>query len=173
VLGSHYNEGEAKKMATVKYPVQAWYATATEDLNGRITPDDPSYDWVGTSDPDEIIANATHVLGSRLSIGLESQFSTVLVVADLSKMGGRPIGAMADYIAVLALTQSKGLDGCKDLQTITNLFSPNCPQAQAASEATPVDIAYLHALYSTDPALLAGVQQGSIQFEMSRTLKGK
>ena len=172
-LGAHYTQGEARALATVKHPIQAWYATATQDLNGRVIPDDPEADWQATSDPDEIVANATHAEGSRLRLGLMSQFASVLVVADSTKVAGRQLGALSDYIAMLALTQSKSLDGCRDLPTITNLFATDCAGAGTASEATAADLAYLRTLYSTSGGLIGAVQQGAIMSEMRRALKTK
>jgi hypothetical protein len=172
-LGFHYGAGEARRMAVVSHPIQAWYATATQDLKGRVTPDDPDFDWTPTQSVDDILANATAAEGSRLRSGLQSQFSSVLVIADGAKVAGRPIGALADYIAVLALTQSKALDGCRDLPSITNLFSAGCAQTLAPSEATAADIAFLRGLYSTNATLFGDVQQIAIASEMKRSLKAK
>ena len=172
-VGFHYTQGEAKQLARVTHPIQAWYATETEDLKGRVTPDDPDFDWTPTQNPDDILANATAAEGSRLRSGLQSRFSSVLVVADTTKVLGRPIGALADYIAVLALAQAKALDGCRDLPSITNLFSTDCPQPQTPGEATAADLAFLRGLYSTNATLFGDIQQLAIASEMKRSLKSK
>jgi hypothetical protein len=173
LLGFHYSQGEAKALAVVSHPIQAWYATATQDYHGRVTPDDPAGDWTPTQNPDDIIANATAAEASRLRSGLQSQFSSVLVVGDISKIVGRDLGAVGDYIAVLALTQSKNLDGCRDLPSITELLSPACPDSQFVLQATAADLAYLRSLYSTDSTLFGGIQQGAIATEMKSALKEK
>ena len=172
LLGFHYTRSEAEALAKVTHPIQAWYATATQDLNGRVIPDDPEADWQATSDPDEIVANATHAEGSRLRSGLKSQFSSVLVVVDSAKIAAHGIGALSDYIAMLALTQSQNLDSCRALPTISNLFTAGCATA-AVTEVTPVDLAYLKGLYEMGGTNFGALQQSAIAWEIKKALKAK
>jgi len=173
LLGWHYTDAEAKHLAVVDHPVQAWYATATQDYHGRVTSDDPSFDWTPVTDAQDILDNATAAEGSRLRSGLQSQFASVLVVADTSKIVGRNLGAVGDYIAVLALTRAKDQGGCRDLPSITELFSPDCADSSIVLQATAGDLAYLRGLYSVNPTLYGDLQQGSIASEMKASLKAR
>jgi hypothetical protein len=138
-----------------------------------VTTDDPAGDWTSTHNTDDILNNATAAEASRLRSGLQSQFQSVLVMADTSKLAGRDLRAVSDYIAVLALTQAKAVDGCRDLPSITELLSPDCPDSQIVLQATAADLAYLRGLYDTESTLFGDLQQGSIATEMKRSLKTK
>jgi len=49
---------------------------------------------------------------------VRSAFYHILIVADPGKLQDHGIGPLADYIAMLALTQVNSLDGCKPLPSI-------------------------------------------------------
>ncbi len=88
-------------------------------------------------------------------------------------LAGYEIGALADYIAFLALAQPRSLDDCQQLPTILNLLAPGCPGADAARELTASDLGYLRGLYRmTDDAVLAQ-QQHEIAYQLKQTLGGK
>ena len=54
------------------------------------------------------------------------------------------MGAVGDYIAMLALTQLSSLDTCQALPSIVNLLAPGC--AQKPDGLTENDVAYLRGL---------------------------
>ena len=65
--------------------------------------------------------------GSRLTQCLKSLFTNVLIVVDApAMMERRRIGPIADYIAVLALSQAKSLDACEALSSILDLLAGRC-----------------------------------------------
>ena len=163
LLGFHYLP-EEKKLATVSRPIQAWYATVTYDRWGATHPDDPD---------DDSADNEWSVEGSRISLQLQSQFSSVLVVADTRKIVGRTLGELSDYIAVMALSQARAKDDCRPLPTVANLFAEGCPETQVAHEATATDLAYLRGLYSTNAELFRAGQMAGIAFEMRKALAAK
>src|SRR5206468_2682102 len=67
-----------------------------------------------------------HVSGSRLGDGLRSQLNTAIILVDTQKIAGQQIGPLADYIAMLALSQGQSYDTCQDVPTINNLMASGC-----------------------------------------------
>ncbi len=111
------------------------------------------------------------VTGSRLRDGLHSGFLNVVIVADPAKLTDYEMGALADYIAFLALAQPRSLDDCAALPSILNLLAPHC--ANAAAEISSGDIGYLRALYRMTPDATLRGQKDEIAYQMRKTLDGR
>src|SRR5258706_15591171 len=71
-------------------------------------------------------ASVRSVTGNRLNDGLSSEFFNVLIVAEPAKLLDHEIGTLADYIAMLALSQPGPLADCAEFPTILNLLGPGC-----------------------------------------------
>jgi hypothetical protein len=173
LLGFHYRP-QAERLATVTLPVQAWYSTATEDFYGFLSADLPNGD-LGYG----VMSNGTlgipvnlHVSGSRLGNGLKSEFTTAIIVVDTSKIVGQEIGPIADYIAMLALSQAGSYDTCQSVPTITNLMASGCEAALKPAAITDVDMTYLRGLYAMDPGGTFLGERSSIAYEMKKDLGG-
>jgi hypothetical protein len=87
----------------------------------------------------------------------------VLIVADLHKFVGYEIGSIADYIAMLVLSQTRQQDACGQLPSILDLLAPQCGRERPTA-VTAGDLAFLRALYST------GNQEAS--YDMETTIIG-
>ncbi len=105
---------------------------------------------------------------SRFTHCLSSLFVNVLIVADANALNGRPIGPIADYIALLALSQSRSLDGCDALPSILDLLSTKCGGRSKPDGLTDSDLAYLKALYWTNLETELVVEKGQIAEKMAR-----
>jgi len=116
-------------------------------------------------------ASAGSVTGNRLGDGLSSGFNHVLIVAEPAKLLDYEVGTLADYIAMLALTQLKSLDTCQPLPSIVNMLAQGCGNNPNA--LTENDVAYLKGLYrmSTDKNL--GTQTDEVAYRMEQELKGR
>jgi beta-lactamase regulating signal transducer with metallopeptidase domain len=110
---------------TITQPIQAWYVANGLDL---------------THDP---------VPGNWGAEG----FRNVLIIVDLRRAGTERLGVIADYVAMLALSQPGAPDHCQALPSITDLFAGPCPGRAPPAALTPADAAYLTALYSDPPKL--------------------
>jgi len=188
VLGYHDNSAQAAQLAKVIWPIQSWYSTATDDLRGNVvidmarrkgmpmTLDMPSVAAGGgginalTSPVTMNIPDAqiVHVTGSRLGDGVSSDFHHVVVVAEPAKLLEYEIGTLADYIALLALSQTVQPEQCQELPTILNLFAPGC--AAPPKALTNVDLAYLRAIYKITATANARGQRGEIIYQMDKSL---
>ncbi|MHB1207924.1 MAG: hypothetical protein ACYCZX_20330, partial [Rhodospirillaceae bacterium] len=160
LLGYHYAP-QAKELATVKNPIQGWYATGSRDRNGQLMVDDP-YGF-----------NTATVEGSLLRTGLRSEFVGVTVVVDLVVVENQEIGAITDHVAMLAFAQAKAFERCREVPSITNMLLDCDPELKAVA-LTPYDRAYLKALYAiNDRDTARHLLNGDIAFMMKRFLAEK
>ncbi len=100
--------------------------------------------------------------------GISSAIVNVVIVADTSKIVGRPIGAIADYVAVLTLTQAFASDRCGTLPSIMDMMLPNCGDRKELTGITAGDLAFLRALYKGDLEEVLGLERSIILDNMRR-----
>jgi hypothetical protein len=186
-IGYYDNQAQAKNLATVTHAVQSWYTTATADLTGNPQVDSGQsggMSFTATQDTTTApgglslapsmqtynmpSASARSVTGSRLGDGLSSEFFHVLIVAEPAKLLDHQVGTLADYIAVLALSQPDVADSCQVLPSITSLLAPDC--ATTASTITDGDLSYLRGLYKMSASRSLQVQRSEIRYQMEKTL---
>ncbi|HVW74171.1 MAG TPA: hypothetical protein VHC39_11070 [Rhizomicrobium sp.] len=171
LLGFHYRS-QAQDIATMRRPVQAWYSTATEDFDGFITADLPSGDLGYGVMSSQGQVPRLRVSGSRSGNGLKSEFTAAIVVIDTTKIAGQEIGPIADYIAMLALSQGQYYDTCQNVPTITNLTAGACGPEMKPDAMTDVDLTYLRGLYKMAPDGNYLGERASIAYEMKKDLGG-
>ena len=95
----------------------------------------------------------------------------MVIVADPTRLSDDEVGTLADYIALLALSQITSLDTCQTLPSIANLLTPNCPAK--ADALTGNDLAWLKGLYKMSPAATLNVQQDELSYRTQQSLEGK
>jgi hypothetical protein len=187
ILGYH-NASETQTLKTITRPVQAWYKTATRgggfNTAGMVfaqfsnaagqSMTSGSYPGMTVEHETADTPSSTTPAGcgdSHFSSCLSSIFKNVLVVVDNTKVKGQPLGPVSDYVAMMALSQSRSLDGCAALASVIDLYAPaGCPGREAPDGLTPADAAYLTALYSVDLEAKKAAQQSDITDRMSRIL---
>ena len=166
LLGFFQSPSQGDRLAKFTHPIQAWYETATEDINGAIAPDiyyDPlcpdycAFAWTGL----------------RARDGLISELNFVTIVADANKIAGMHLGALADYFTMLALSQTDSFDACQELPSITSLMSPDCPGSGLTEALSATDIAYLKGVYETDPGSSLITQKSVIAAEITKALESR
>ena len=162
LIGDVYGPSDAEEKTKVTHPIQAWYGTEIKDDWGNRVPSEPCW-------PKYCIVVSK---GGNINDGLQSVFSNVLVVVDLNKVNGQDINAVSDYVAMLALSQSKSFDDCRQLPTITNLMSPGCDDELKAKALTAEDIAYLHGLYKAGAGDKMNLMESDIEGEIAKGQAG-
>jgi hypothetical protein len=175
-LGYVSTPAGADALAVVKHPIQAWYMTATKDLDGQEDVDSSTPLPCSTCTPPYIDmyipGGAKRVTGSRLRDGLRTVFRHVFIVADPTKLTDYEVGTLADYIAMLALTQLNSLDVCQQqLSSIINLLAKDC--AGAPNQLSESDLGYLKGLYAMSADGNMRMQQDGIAHQMKQTFKGR
>jgi len=82
---------------------------------------------------------------SRMRSGIRYDIAWAIIIIDMSRTGGAPLGAVADYVALASLTQLDPFADMSGENTILNLFEED----HAVDSLTDWDRAYLTALYSS------------------------
>ena len=184
MLGYYDSSVQLKELATVTHPIQAWYMTATRDLRGNFEVDSPRTSGTGLEITYECIppaigictlhlsnAHSVNVTGERLGDGMRSELYNVIIVADPNKLASYEMGSLADYMAMLALTQIISLDTCQQLPSIVNMLAKDCETKSSA--LTENDVAYLRGLYKIAPGGNLAAQKDQVSYQMEQELKGK
>ena len=166
MLGYYDNSDQADKLAKVNYPIQAWYVTKTVDLRGKWSID--ARDRHSSQNYDAQASN-----GTRVGDGLSSAFYLVTVVADPSKLGDHEIGALADNIAMLALSQPGKVEECSALPSIVNSNLTGCTAGMALTGMSADDSAFLYGLYHVKPGATLRGQKDAIAAGMKEKLASK
>jgi hypothetical protein len=161
VLGYFENSDESDRLAKIVRPIQAWYVTETMDLRNQ-----------GVVDNRYNVGRPQNSTGGRLGDGLRSAFYHVLIVADPGKLGDFEMGVLADYIALVALSQPATPEACTDLPGILNVTVAGCHAGAAPKALTAGDKAYLGGLYKTTLGANLRVQKGEVAAEMKNALAG-
>jgi hypothetical protein len=179
ILGMHYVH-ETPRLLEVTHPIQGWYVTGTRMDSNSITPV-TSADRSGSTQPADDktprLDNAYRNVPERVGLGSKipgrriSSIVNVLIVADIKQVGGGAIGPVADYIAMLALSEPRSLDQCNALPSILDLLSSDCGSRPKPQQLTDSDIAYLKSLYAADlGAATNSAQQENIKSGMEGQL---
>lgn len=158
-------EGGSQKL-TVRYPVEAWYATFRVDYNGFKNIDIP-WDKITPplDDPPHIAAN-----DSRLHTGLTAEMGAATVLVDSKAVTGMTLGELGDYLALMTLAQASQYGTCQPMPTISNLMLKGCPREDTPHTLSHVDIALLTALYQV-PDIPELLQKQRIVGAMRRSLE--
>src|SRR6185312_13660586 len=109
--------------------------------------------------------------GSRLGNDMSTELVHALILADATKVADEKIGAVADYVAVLALARWQGLETCNALPTILNLMADGCDGDERPEAATPGDIGLLEGLYTVPPREAGWQQRATIAGRMEAELR--
>lgn len=168
-LGYASNSTESDRLAIITRPIQAWYTTATQGLNGQPKIDSSRTDGLGDRDDLQFaMGGMGSVTGFRLRDGRKSTLYHAIIAIDPNKLADREIGSIADYVTFLALSQLETLNHCQPLASIMNMLVPDCP---TATQMTPNDIAFLRGLYSMPLDGNLRMQTDGIRYRMINDLK--
>ena len=160
IIGFHY-ASQHDRIVRVRQPVQAWYVTTTLGAAG--------VDYIDDAQDRAPSGRA----GSRLSAGIANGLHHVLILADTNVVAGEEVGPIAELLAFVTFAPTPIADGCDEAPTILNLMNPACPPERRPIALTRQDIAYLQALYRTNPELGPQLQRSAIVVNMANQLEGR
>jgi len=165
-LGYFDNFRQADALAKVIHDIQVWYLTATVSYSGYVRVDNPRQDFLtGTNYlPDGKVFYAAGT--GRFNSGPGSTLYNVVIAADPSKLKEYSMGSLADYIAMLALSQPKSFDACWEVPSITNLLSKECTPERKTTTISDNDTRFLYGLYRMDPIFSVFQQRSQIRYFM-------
>lgn len=166
LLGYTNSNRAADRVAQMIHPIQAWYTTETIDWNGQRKKDVRVIGMCA-----DIFApdcpNAFKSSPFKTGSGLKSDFGQVTIVADPSKLGDPPMGALADLIAMLALSQPQLGAGCQN--SVLDLAVKAC--ANPPDGFSTMDMGFLRGLYHMRG--LAVGMRNPLAAQMEKDLSGK
>ncbi len=166
LLGFHW-QADLKRVSTASQPIQGWYVTRVRDFTGRGHIELSGIFGADLDGSDDKPRGGGSTGGSRLSNGMSTEIVHTLIVADANKVADEKIGAVADYVSVLALARWKGLEHCNSaVSTVLNLMADGCDRNTAPEQATTADLALLTSLYAVDPRESGPQQRASIASAM-------
>ncbi len=181
LLGSSRKAGDT----TFGHAIQSWYLTGTRSMAGFQPPIDGTALYMALFDPSQVGnfttpdpaygsgAPPSGLAGSRLTKSLQSELLHVFIIVDAQKVAGESLRAIADYIAMVALTRMGSLDACSELSSIIDLLSPTCTGRDKPVALTGADTAYLKALYSSDLETNLNIEQGDMRDRMIKVIEGE
>lgn len=163
----------------VVHPVQAWYVTGITDIDGRTELDRDEGGSVedpcgGQKNRPPCWSMPTSKIGGwKFHPDATSDLLYVTVIIDSAKTARYGVGEIADYIAMLALTQTRNFEGCEPVASIANLLASDCADGLKPAEITQTDIAFLRGIYKMDAGATLAIQQDQIAGEMAKALKSR
>jgi hypothetical protein len=153
-------------------PVQAWYTNMMQNAYGatRIIP--------GCGGSDDIYYTSNSLFAeaasmSRLEDGLRRKLGAVTIIVDTRAVMGMPLGALADYFAMLTLAEGRPGRSCKEVESIANLMFKDCEPGLSPKQISDNDIKMLTALYSVDDDRLGPLQYVRMIGDMRRKLQAE
>lgn len=162
---------QMKQFATFSRPIQSWYLTRSVGTDGQSVLElnhGATFQDAGPGNaPDSVGGTVTGRSGSRLGADMSSELVHVLILVDAGKVANLKIGAVADYIALLALSRWQGLERCNGFSTILNLMAEGCAQ-DLPETVTASDLGLLTALYATNPRASGTQQRAEIADAITR-----
>ena len=187
LLGYHYPD-QTQRIATVRYPIQAWYVTASGGEGravtvsiGRSAAMGGGSSFTGGSQAnlgggpatidDPCCGAGGGVAGSRLTSEMTSAFAAVVVVVDARVLADHDEILVGDYVGVLGLSKTNPSQTCGPLASVLDALVQGCADADGVTEATASDLAFLKALYATDASNPGWMQRASITDMMGREAK--
>jgi len=142
LLGVTNSNRQADRAAQMTHPIQGWYRTETVGDRGYAKRDvrviGICADVFSAACPDAYAVQAL-----RVGNNIKSRFEDVTIVADPTRLGDPQMGALADLVAMLALSQPQLGQGCQN--SVLDLIAKACPNPPAGFSA--MDMSYLRGLY--------------------------
>jgi hypothetical protein len=156
------------KLSKVVAPIQAWYGTMLTGKHG--VPGVNELPYPGLQD----YYGAPYFIGeaSLLNDGHQSNIKNVFVVVDLDKVDGRQVGTIADYVAMLTLSETEKFATCRQMPSITNLLVADCDARLKTSALSDADLAFLRGVYKTKEGDNMNLAIGDILREMQMGAAG-
>ncbi len=156
-----------QEFTTSSRPVRWWHVANTVSADGEVLGDVQTQN--GARGLSGQVIRTTSLGFGRLSRTTRQDLSRVIIVIDATRVAGRQFDALADYVAMVALSQVDPDADPSTLDSILNLFGDAA--SGAPSSLTEWDKAYLTGLYEAPRnARNSQQQETAISRSMERDL---
>ncbi len=167
VLGWHAQRGQVSEgrdglraFIDSDAPVRWWHVSNATNSDGASVGDSSTGD-----------AQAIRVDGaSRIHRPTRIDFGGAFIVVDANRIGGLPLGALADYLSMVALAQIDPDTDTSEYPTILNIFNGIVGGAPAFTTLTEWDLGYLRGLYAVQRSSDTQSQQADIVNQITRSI---
>ncbi len=143
---------------TMKYPIQSWYTEMIRGRDGRLVWDE---DHSG---------QACHQI-TRLETDCTMEFGFATTIIDTRAVKGVTLDSMADYLALVALSQTRQNERCQNAPSVANLVLKDCPAGTHVTALSEVDVAMLTGLYHMPDDRLQVLQRSLLVRAAKDTLR--
>jgi hypothetical protein len=167
----------------VSHPIQVWYETGTTDINGQTIVDQEVFGTIEFTNGGGLVQDSrgrlveqgmaitngiphTSVEGWKGRPEVMSDILGALIIADTRHTASHKLGAIADYIAMLALSKTDAFQTCQIVPSIANEMADGCDAGLKPDRISISDIGYLRGVYKMDQGASLQVQQDQIAGEM-------
>lgn len=168
VLGWHAQRGQMtqgrdglRAFMESDAPVRWWHVSNTSNNDGVSVVGDTL-----TGDAQAVTVDGA----SRIHRPTRLDFGGVFIVVDSNRIAGLPLGALADYLSMVALAQIDPETDTTAFPTILNIFNGLVGGTPANATLTDWDVSYLRGLYKVQRDRTAESQQRDIVSTMTQTL---
>jgi len=167
ILGWHAQRGQVtqgrdglRDFMASDAPVRWWHVASVTTATGASAGDSHTGD-----------ASSVRVENvSRIHRDTRIDFNGAFIIVDANRIAGLPLGALADYLSMVALAQLSPETDTSAFPTILNMFNGVAGGQPAHATLTDWDLAYLRGLYVAKRDLTAESQRGDIVNTMVRSL---
>jgi hypothetical protein len=81
---------------------------------------------------------------------VHEQLGAAMVLVDTRRAGHTKLAIIADYVAMLVLSEPRSPERCQALPSVLDLFAGPCQGRAAPTGLTPTDLAFLKAAYTAE-----------------------
>lgn len=152
---------DRQKLRTPGQPVRWFYGSKVEGLGGR---------QIDTNPRQRPLAELPELREGGLSlitIPVQVNITSVIVLVDVPRVAGVSLTALADYVAFAVLSRTR-MDIAPGSGSIMALFEPT--EGSRPEAITAPDMAFLKALYTIPINRVAAVHRGNLAEEMMKDL---
>lgn len=169
LLGYH-TPSETRSLAAFLPPMKSWYVTGTRFAYKPVV---MGQEGIQIDPPPGGVADAPGSLsitwectGTRIRCEKASDISYVLVVVDARRVEGFTIDAVADEVAMVALSRPGPRGGCSPLPSVMDALNPECSKDGPIEGLTSYDEAYLRGLYAYKGSEIMAFENSAIAKSM-------
>lgn len=149
---------EGSLRLTIQYPIQSWYTEMLRTWNGQLVWDE------------EHSGDGCHQV-TRLNTDCTIEFGATTAIVDTKAAGGMALTSIADYLALVTLSQTRQNGQCHGVPSIANLMIKGCPAENHVGGLSQLDLAMLSGLYHSRDDQLQVLQRSLILRGMKDALR--
>lgn len=155
--GSTLGQKALAEFKASKKPVRWWHVSQTVTDRGQVLGDSVARPGSGDGIKGAQVARVNSA--SRLTASTHQEFNRIVAIVDTSKTNSASFGAVADYIALVALTQVQADADAAGYDSILNIFEGPVGSDAPLTGWTAWDSAFVGGLYAIRADYVSSQQQ--------------